>query len=82
MDRATPTVSRATTSHSAHGSSRVCDAFDAIISDRPYSTARTPEQAVAELRRWAGVQFDPDVVDAFAAVLADRTRRPEGVAHS
>ncbi len=60
----------------------VCDAFDAIISDRPYSTARTPEQAVAELRRWAGVQFDPDVVDAFAAVLADRTRRPEGVAHS
>jgi HD-GYP domain-containing protein (c-di-GMP phosphodiesterase class II) len=53
----------------------VCDAFDAIISDRPYATARTPQQAVAELQRGAGTQFDP-VVDAFLEVLADRSALP------
>ena len=41
-----------------HGSSRVCDAYSAITSDRPYRAARTPEEAVAELRRCAGRQFD------------------------
>lgn len=60
----------------------VCDAFDAIISERPYSTARTPQQATAELRRCSGGQFDPVVVEAFVAVLADRARRPQGVALS
>ena len=54
----------------------VCDAFDAIISDRPYATGRTPEQAAAELRRCAGTQFDPAVVDAFLAVLATRRTPP------
>jgi diguanylate cyclase (GGDEF)-like protein len=51
----------------------VCDAFDAIIRPRPYATARTSEQAVAELRRCAGAQFDPAAVDAFLAILAART---------
>ena len=55
----------------------VCDAFDAIITTRPYSVARTSAQAVEELRRCAGSQFDPAVVDAFVAVLAERARRPE-----
>jgi two-component system cell cycle response regulator len=41
-----------------------CDAYDAIISDRCYQHARTPEQALAELRRHSGTQFDPAVVDA------------------
>ena len=54
----------------------VCDAFDAIISTRPYSVARTSAQALEELRRCAGTQFDPRVVDAFVAVLAERARRP------
>ena len=58
----------------------VCDAFDAIISERPYSAARDTERAIDELHRWAGVQFDADVVDAFVAVLAERARRPEGIA--
>jgi len=58
----------------------VCDAFDAIISARPYSVARTPQQALEELCRCAGTQFDPDVVDAFVAVLAERARRPESTA--
>ena len=58
----------------------VCGAFDAIISHRPYAPARGPLQAMPELRRCAGSQFDPEVVDAFAAVLADRARRPGDVA--
>jgi diguanylate cyclase (GGDEF)-like protein len=48
----------------------VCDAFDAMTSDRPYARARTPEEAIAELRRSAATQFDPDVVEAFAAAWA------------
>jgi HD-GYP domain-containing protein (c-di-GMP phosphodiesterase class II) len=48
----------------------VCDAYHAMISDRAYRPARTPGEAVAELRRCAGSQFDPAVVEAFCAALA------------
>ena len=48
----------------------VCDAYDAIVSDRPYRRGRSAAEAMAELHRCAGTQFDPAVVDAFAAVLA------------
>jgi diguanylate cyclase (GGDEF)-like protein len=54
----------------------VCDAFDAIIADRPYSPPRTIEEALAELRRCAGTQFDPAIVPVFEQVLADRARTP------
>ena len=43
----------------------VCDAFDAMISSRPYRPARSEEEALAELRRCAGTQFDPSVVACF-----------------
>jgi two-component system cell cycle response regulator len=49
----------------------VCDAFDAMTSNRPYAVAVTREQALRELFRYAGMQFDPAVVEAFAAVQAD-----------
>ena len=49
----------------------VCDAYSAITSDRPYRDARTPAEAVAELRRCAGRQFDPQVVELLCTVLAD-----------
>jgi len=48
-----------------------CDAFDAIVSQRTYKEARSPEEAISELRRCAGTQFDPRVVDALSAVLID-----------
>jgi two-component system cell cycle response regulator len=48
----------------------VCDAFDAMVSDRPYRRALTRDAAVAELRACAGSQFDPRVVQAFLEELA------------
>ena len=47
----------------------VCDAYDAMIEERPYSRAMSPEDALNELRRCAGTQFDPRVVEAFAEVV-------------
>jgi HD-GYP domain-containing protein (c-di-GMP phosphodiesterase class II) len=49
----------------------VCDAFHAMRSDRPYSDGVDTAEAISELRRQAAVQFDPDVVEAFCASLAD-----------
>jgi two-component system, cell cycle response regulator len=43
----------------------VCDAFEAIVADRPYRAGRSVAEARAELRACAGVQFDPAVVAAF-----------------
>jgi two-component system cell cycle response regulator len=45
----------------------ICDAYDAMTSTRPYRAAMSREVALDELRRCAGTQFDPAVVDAFAA---------------
>jgi HD-GYP domain-containing protein (c-di-GMP phosphodiesterase class II) len=53
----------------------VCDAFDAMISDRPYRQALSDEEALAELRACAGTQFDAEVVEAFIGVLARATSR-------
>jgi two-component system cell cycle response regulator len=50
----------------------VCDAFDAMTSNRPYRPALSVEEAAAELRRCAGSQFDPAVVAAFLAELGAR----------
>jgi HD-GYP domain-containing protein (c-di-GMP phosphodiesterase class II) len=42
-----------------------------MTSPRAYAAQRTAPEAVAELRRCAGSQFDPAVVDALAKVVAD-----------
>ena len=47
----------------------VADAFDAIVSDRAYRKARTVSQALAELRRCRGTQFDPLAVDALVRLM-------------
>jgi putative nucleotidyltransferase with HDIG domain len=53
----------------------VADAFEAMTAARPYRmTPLTTEQALAELRKFAGIQFDPVVVDAFV-----KTHHVEGV---
>jgi diguanylate cyclase (GGDEF)-like protein len=49
----------------------VVDAYDAMTSSRPYGVERTPDQAIAELRRCAGSQFDRAVVEAFIAVCRE-----------
>ena len=49
-----------------------CDAFNAMRSDRSYRKALPLEDAIAELRRVRGSQFDPQVVDALIeAVCVD-----------
>ena len=48
----------------------VVDAYDAMTSDRPYREGMTPEAALREIQRYAGVQFDPTVAEAFARVVA------------
>ncbi len=48
-----------------------CDAFHAIVSDRPYAPGITVAQAREELLRCAGTHFDPRVVQALLAELAD-----------
>jgi response regulator RpfG family c-di-GMP phosphodiesterase len=50
----------------------VADAFAAMIAGRPYRAPRTGEVALDELRRGAGTQFDPDVVDAWCAAYTRR----------
>jgi HD-GYP domain-containing protein (c-di-GMP phosphodiesterase class II) len=55
----------------------VCDAFEAMTSERPYREPVSEEDALEELRRCAGTQFDPMVVDAFCRVIA-RERPPHG----
>jgi diguanylate cyclase (GGDEF)-like protein len=47
----------------------VCDAYAAMVSERPYSVAMRPPRALEELRRGAGTQFDPGVVAAFSQVV-------------
>jgi diguanylate cyclase (GGDEF)-like protein len=49
----------------------VCDAYDAMTADRPHRRALARPDALAELRRCAGTQFDPRVVDAFLAVVSE-----------
>jgi diguanylate cyclase (GGDEF)-like protein len=55
----------------------IADAYDAMINDRPYKRAITHEQAVAELRRHAGTQFDPELVDLFCDLYANRAPEPD-----
>ena len=47
----------------------VADAFEAMTSDRPYRAGRDVEEAVEELRRCSGTQFEPEIVDALCDLI-------------
>jgi putative nucleotidyltransferase with HDIG domain len=49
----------------------IADSFDAMTSTRPYRAPLRPDDALAELDRCAGSQFDPELVRAFAAAWAE-----------
>jgi diguanylate cyclase (GGDEF)-like protein len=50
----------------------LADAFDSMTSDQPHRKAKTREEAISELRRCAGTQFDPAAVDRFVSVVTTR----------
>ena len=54
----------------------VADAFDAMTSDRPYRPALARDEAVAEVVRCAGTQFDPEVVRVFLELFAEAAELP------
>lgn len=43
----------------------IADAYDSMTNDRPYRKAMSCQEAAAELKRCAGTQFDPDMVQVF-----------------
>jgi diguanylate cyclase (GGDEF)-like protein len=50
----------------------IADAYHAMVHDRPYQTARPHEEALAELQRHAGSQFDPELVATFCELYRDQ----------
>ncbi|MCO5221249.1 MAG: HD domain-containing protein [Thermomicrobiales bacterium] len=52
----------------------VVDAFDAMTTSRPYQRQRSTDEALAELRRCSGTQFDPLVVEQLVRLVRDRER--------
>ena len=61
----------------------IADAYDAMVSDRPYHKPKNREQAFAELRACAGKQFDPDLVERLISAVqgsdSTRTKRDANV---
>ena len=51
----------------------VCDAYDALVNDRPYRERRTVADAIATLKEGAGKQWDPEVVGLFTKEIANGT---------
>jgi putative nucleotidyltransferase with HDIG domain len=59
----------------------VADSFEAMVSDRPYRRGRAHDDALAEIVRCSGTQFDPVVVDAFVEVVGSLTPASEVAAY-
>jgi len=55
----------------------IADAYDAMIHDRPYKRAMSHDQAIAELRRHAGTQFDPELVTLFCDLYGSQAPEPD-----
>ena len=59
----------------------VADAFEAMTADRVYRSAMPRSEAMGELERHSGTQFDPMVVSAFLAAVDADTSRPAPTGH-
>jgi diguanylate cyclase (GGDEF)-like protein len=57
----------------------IADAYDAMINNRPYKRAMSHDAAIAELRRHAGTQFDPELVGIFCDLYASAPPVPDPV---
>jgi hypothetical protein len=55
----------------------IADAYDAMVHDRPYKRAVSHQEAVDELRRHAGTQFDPELVSLFCDLFASSPPVPD-----
>jgi diguanylate cyclase (GGDEF)-like protein len=55
----------------------LCDAFGAMTVERVYKPGMSLPEAMAELRRCAGTQFDPNLVEVFCRIVTERTSAPE-----
>jgi len=55
----------------------IADAYDAMTSDRPYRKALSQEEAVKELKRCGGTQFDPALVEVFIKALEENRKEAE-----
>jgi HD-GYP domain-containing protein (c-di-GMP phosphodiesterase class II) len=53
----------------------VADTYDSMVTDRPYRKRLSTEEATAELKRKAGIQYDPKIVDAFLRILEKKEAR-------
>ncbi len=49
----------------------VADAYSAMVSERPYRKGLAKKDAVSELQKWAGIQFDANIVDVFVKILEE-----------
>jgi polar amino acid transport system substrate-binding protein len=57
----------------------VCDAFHAMITDRPYRRGKSVEDAIGVLQENAGTQFDPAIVTLFTALLREQPELLNGL---
>src|SRR5690606_11421832 len=60
----------------------VADSYEAMTADRPYRAGRDMHEAIEELRGCAGHQFDPAVVETFAAILLEFEEAGEAIVGS
>jgi diguanylate cyclase (GGDEF)-like protein len=60
----------------------VVDSFDAMTSNRPYNTRKTYDEAVLELKKCSGTQFDPKIVEVFAEVIINNKDQLDNLANS
>ncbi|MCL6449445.1 MAG: diguanylate cyclase [Armatimonadetes bacterium] len=56
----------------------IVDAYDAMTSERPYRGAMSPEEVLEELKKGAGTQFDPHLVEIFMRLLSEKGGRLSG----